>query len=107
MLDKIAMGEGVIHNGQIHTSASTLPTETDLAVGDAARTQAALDGIAAQRAQLDAQERQLLESLESLGTSSNARGGGRGRKGGPADAGQTGEDAPPPDDGGRQPGGAV
>ena len=98
MLDKIAMGEGVIHNGQIHTSASTLPTETDLAVGDAARTQAALDGIAAQRAQLDAQERQL---LESLGTSSSARGGGKGKKGATDDGKQPDDAPPPPDESGK------
>ena len=103
MIDIIATGGGVIHNGQIHTSVATLPTETDLAEGDAALTQAALDGIDEQQRSLDAQRTRL------LATQAQGPGGGRGKakKGGSADAGQAGEDAPPPDDGGKQPGGAV
>lgn len=60
MVGVIRGGGSVIHEGILHTSVDTLPTEADLASGNAEKTADVLAGIAAQRAALDAQEQKLL-----------------------------------------------
>lgn len=62
MEEVIRSGGSVLHKGQHLTRLEHLPSEADLADGDSAATQAALDGLAVQRAALDEQERRLLAS---------------------------------------------
>ena len=83
MEDLIATGHSVLHNNRIIVRAADLPTEADLAEGDAGLTQAALDGIEAQQAALDAQRTKL---LASQGQSVKAKR-----------AAKSGVDAAPPD----------
>lgn len=56
----IREGGSVLHNGRVIGRVEALPSDADLAVGDEQATTAALDGLRAQREQLDAQERKLL-----------------------------------------------
>jgi uncharacterized protein (DUF3084 family) len=52
---------GVVTIGKtMYSRVEQLPPETEFAVGDAEATQKALDGLKAQRAQLDEQEKKLL-----------------------------------------------
>lgn len=52
---------GTVHmRGKEYRTLQSLPTEAEFAVGDPEATQKALDGLAAQRAQLDEQEKKLL-----------------------------------------------
>lgn len=77
----IRNGGSVLHKGQHLTHIEHLPTEGDLAEGDAAAIQAALDGIAAQRAALDEQERKLLASRAPTAPAAPAKS----KKGAPPD----------------------
>jgi hypothetical protein len=62
MLKVINDGGAILHKGHHLTRPEHLPSEAELAEGDATATQTALDGISAQRAALDEQERKLLAS---------------------------------------------
>lgn len=58
----LAEGGSILHKGMHLTHIGQLPSEADLAVGNAEATAAALAGIAKQRAALDAQEFALLSA---------------------------------------------
>lgn len=89
-MEQVIRGGGsILHKGQHLTRIEHLPTEADLAEGDAAASQAALDGITAQRVALDEQERKLLASLNKGAPADGA--GGKSAKTKPDPT------APPPD----------
>lgn len=61
----IRSGGSVVHEGKVYSKMEHLPSEADLAKGDADAEAAALENINRQRAQLDAQEAQLKASKPS------------------------------------------
>lgn len=69
----LAEGGSILHKGMHLTHISQLPSEADLAVGNAEATAAALAGIAKQRAALDAQEFALLSASGASSSPAPAR----------------------------------
>jgi hypothetical protein len=97
----IASGGSVMHGGKVITRIEHLPDEADLAQGDEQATQQALDGLAAQRAQLDAQEQKLLasrgrakENAKAQQQANKAAQHAAGGKGGAAARSDSGDDEP-------------
>lgn len=78
----INSGSGVLYNGHVITKVDDLPTEVDLAQGDTAREQAALENLLAQQRAIESQIARLAPSAPPVAQKPTSGGASQASQGG-------------------------